>query len=422
MYHFKKWLHQLPVALITTVIGLLPLEVPLQVSAQTRTDSVRVFFRTGQSQFDPSFQQNGEAIDAFIRNLRAAQADASAPVEVDHIVVESSSSPEGSLDFNKRLAKSRQQSVLDYVSRQLTIRKGQTERSMDTFDWDMLRRLVKEDGSMPMAYKENVMDKLDSANPLSVNDLKGTEAWNYLMDNIFPQMRTTLLVFVQDIPEVDLELPEIVCAEPLPAENFVFPYYPPLNTAYQVTPATRITPTQTRSIVLKLNLLTLPVLIVNGGVEVQPLAHFSVNVPVYYSGINWFSSRIKFRTLAFQPEVRYWLKDNLQGLFFGAHATFGWYNVALGGDYRYQDYAGKSPSLGGGIGLGYKVPIGRDDNARWGLEFGIGGGVLPLRYDVFYNVEDGRLAAEDCKKTYWGVDQAFISLTYRIGQFKLKQK
>ena len=420
MYHLKKWLHQLPVALITTVSGLLLLAAPPGASAQNRTDSVRVFFRTGQSNFDPAFQKNGEAIDAFIQELQASRADASVPLEVDHIVVESSSSPEGSLEVNRRLARSRQQSVLDYVGKRIKIRNGETDRSTETFDWNLLRRLVQEDRSMPMAYKENVLDKLDSADPLSINELKGTETWKYLMDNIFPQMRTTLLVFVQEIPVPQLELPELVCADPLPAESFVYPYYPPLNTSYQVTPVAQLP--QTRSIVLKLNMLTLPALILNAGVEIQPLAHFSLNVPVYYSGINWFSSKIKFRTLAFQPEVRYWLREDLHGLFFGAHATFGWYNVALGGDYRYQDHAGKTPSIGGGIGVGYKIPLGRNNNARWGLEFGLGGGVLPLRYDIFYNVENGRLAAEDRRKTYWGVDQAFVSLTYRIGQFKLKQK
>ena len=420
MYHLKKWSHQLPVALITTAFGLLLLAVPLGAQAQTRTDSVRVFFRTGQSSFDPTFQNNGEAIDAFIRELRASQADTSVPLEVDHVIVESSSSPEGSLELNQRLAKSRQQSVLDYVGSQIRIRRGETDRSSETFDWDMLRCLVQEDRAMPLAHKENVLDKLDSADPLSVNALKGTETWTYLMDNIFPKMRTTLLVFVQESEAPGLDLPEIVCEEGNLVEPFLIPDYPILDTQYKVAPASYRA--QTRAVVLKLNLLTLPALIVNGGVEIQPLAHFSLNVPVYFSGINWFTSTIKFRTLAFQPEVRYWLREDLHGLFFGAHATFGWYNVALGGDYRYQDHAARTPSFGGGIGLGYKLPLGRNNDARWGLEFGIGGGVLPLRYDVFYNVENGRLAAEDQKKTYWGVDQAFISVTYRIGQFKLKQK
>lgn len=163
-------------------------------------------------------------------------------------------------------------------------------------------------------------------------------------------------------------------------------------------------------IVLKTNVLSLPILVLNAGAEIQPFPHWSLSIPVYYSGLNWMSQNRKFRTLAFQPEVRYWLGDTFRGLFFNVHAVFGWYNVALGGDYRYQDHAHKSPTFGGGLGVGYKLALG---TTRWGLEFGLGAGVLPLHYDYYYNIPNGRLAGEDTY-TYWGPDQAFLSLTYTI--------
>lgn len=169
--------------------------------------------------------------------------------------------------------------------------------------------------------------------------------------------------------------------------------------------------------VVKMNTLTLPALVLSGAVEVQPLPHFSINVPFYFSGLDWFTSQVKFRMLAFQPEFRYWSREDLTGLFVGAHATVGWYNIAVGGDYRYQDHAGKTPTVGGGISLGYKLALW----PNWGMEFGIGGGVLPLRYDQYYNVANGRLAAADLRKTYWGLDQIFVSVTYRIPPFKLTQ-
>ena len=151
------------------------------------------------------------------------------------------------------------------------------------------------------------------------------------------------------------------------------------------------------------------------------LAHWSISIPVYYTALDWFSETIKFRVLGVQPEVRYWFRKDLHGLYFNAHATFGWYNVALGGDYRYQDHAQKTPTFGGGLGIGYKVALGRNNDSRWGLEMGLGGGVLPLHYDYYFNMHNGRLAGTD-KRTYWGVDQAFISLTYRVGRIKFSQK
>lgn len=418
MYHLKKWLHRSPVALIATLLGLFSLALPQGLRAQQRTDSVRVFFRTGQSKFDPSFRNNGETIDAFVKMLRDSQADPEVEVEVEQVFLNSSSSPEGSLEVNERLSRGRQQSIMDYLSSRLRITQPEADRSKEPIDWERLRSLVQEDPSMPQAYKDDVMAKLDSAQPLSVNELKGTPAWKYLMDNVFPQMRTTLVVFVWEAWK-ELGLPELCYEEPAPYP-FQYPSFAPLDDRFSVSKAFKRP--STRDIVVKLNLLTLPALVLNGGIELQPFAHFSFNIPVYYCGVNWFSQTIKFRTLAFQPEVRYWFREDLHGLFLGAHANLAWYNVALGGDYRYQDHAGRFPSVGGGIGVGYKTTLGRNNDSRWGMEFGLGGGVLPLRYDVFYNVENGRLAAEDCKKTYWGIDQAFISLTYRIGQFKLKQK
>ena len=175
-----------------------------------------------------------------------------------------------------------------------------------------------------------------------------------------------------------------------------------------------------RGMEVKLNTLSLPLLVLNAAVEFRPWDHWSVSVPVYYTSLDWFSENRKFRVLAFQPEVRYWLRDDFQGLFFNAHTTFGWYNVAFGGDYRYQDHARRSPAYGGGLGIGYKLRLGQEQS-RWGLEFGAGAGVIPLHYDYYYNIHNGRLAGED-KRVYWGPDQAFVSITYSIIQPKRIRK
>ena len=105
---------------------------------------------------------------------------------------------------------------------------------------------------------------------------------------------------------------------------------------------------------------------------------------------------------------------NEDGLFIGAHAGFAYYNFAFGGDWRYQDHEGTSPTLGGGLTLGYRVPISKDKN--WKLEFGVGAGVYPLYYDVFHNthnVLEGQLY-ETRNGTYFGLDNVQISISYRI--------
>lgn len=165
---------------------------------------------------------------------------------------------------------------------------------------------------------------------------------------------------------------------------------------------------------LKTNLATYPLLVANLAAEVEIGRHVSISLPVYYTPLNWFRSTVKFRVLGIQPEVRFWFNRQFSRFFVGAHATFGWYNIALGGDYRYQDHATRTPTFGGGVTAGYRVLL--DDNARWALEFTLGAGYLPLCYDTFYNVENGALAQEALRKNYWGLDNAAITLSYRFGK------
>ena len=53
---------------------------------------------------------------------------------------------------------------------------------------------------------------------------------------------------------------------------------------------------------------------------------------------NYFKETIKFRTLAIMPESRYWISENNDGFFAGAHFGLAYYNFAFNGKYRYQDH------------------------------------------------------------------------------------
>lgn len=170
---------------------------------------------------------------------------------------------------------------------------------------------------------------------------------------------------------------------------------------------------------LKSNVLTYYLLVPNLAVEWEMGTHWSGSVPVYHSGWDWFRVFNKFRVFGLQPELRYFFRNDFSGFFVGAHATLAWYNIAIGEDYRYQDHSTTSPSLGAGVSFGYRMPM--SDGVpgqmhRWYVEFSVGGGFLPLYYDVFYNVVNGAMAQEGLRKTYWGIDQVSISFLYRFGR------
>lgn len=186
----------------------------------------------------------------------------------------------------------------------------------------------------------------------------------------------------------------------------------------EVTP---VTVQRTLDMFLKTNPLTLPLLIPSLGLEFQFAPHLSLGALGYHSSFDWFLPDFKFRVSGIQPELRYWLRRDMKGLFIAAHFNFAWYNMAFGGDYRYQDHDGNTPAMGGGLNVGFKTPLGSKPDSRWGVEFSLGAGVLPLYYDIFYNVPGGRLAGEE-RKTYIGLDNAAVTFTYRFGRLSRERR
>lgn len=180
-----------------------------------------------------------------------------------------------------------------------------------------------------------------------------------------------------------------------------------------------ITEEWTRQLHLKTNAIGLGMAIANVAIEVDLAKHWSFSLPIYYSAWNYFRSPIKFRTLAVQPEFRYWFKPDNEGWFVGGHFGLAYYNIASNGDYRYQDHNRETPAIGGGIAAGYRTHISQDK--RWKMEFTLGGGVYPLHYDKFHNTPNTTegLMIEDIKKTYWGIDQIAVTFSYA---FDLKKK
>lgn len=167
--------------------------------------------------------------------------------------------------------------------------------------------------------------------------------------------------------------------------------------------------TSSRYVAVKTNLAAWAGTIMNLAVDVQVSEHFSVELPVLWCP--WYvSSEHAIKTFTVQPEARYWLSKPGKGHFFGVHAHVGWFNVKWNRD-RYQDT--DRPLLGAGISYGYLLPF----NAHWAGEFTLGAGYANMRYDTYYNMDNG--ARIDTRtKNYWGITRVGLSVVYR---FNLKK-
>jgi hypothetical protein len=163
--------------------------------------------------------------------------------------------------------------------------------------------------------------------------------------------------------------------------------------------------TSSRYVAVKTNLAAWVGTIMNLAADVQVSEHFSVELPVLWCP--WHvSSKHAVKTFTIQPEGRYWLARPGKGHFFGVHAHIGWFNVKWNRD-RYQDTS--RPLLGAGISYGYLLPLGE----HWAGEFTLGAGYANLKYNTYYNVDNG--ARIDTRtKNYWGITRVGISVVYRF--------
>lgn len=389
------------------------------VLAQNRTE-ISIDFRVGNSTIEQSYSNNAEQLSKIISLLQKIKQDNT--LQLEQISFCGAASPEGSFEINRKLSTERLTALEKYVRDRIDIPNNIVIKHDDEYiPWDYLITLVEESD---INYKQEVLDILKSDSHLTefagekhidnrVGKLKALhngEVWQTMLSKFFKDMRNATTVIVT----MKKELPpkEEKVEKPAPIEEEEKEELP-----------TMIVDTQpqaeewTQQIYLKTNAVGWGLLMANAAVELDLSPHWSVTLPIYYSGWDYFKHTVKFRTFKVQPEVRYWLKED-DGLFFGAHLGLAYYNYAWDGDYRIQDKDKNTPALGGGLSVGYRLPISK--NNRWKMEFSVGGGVYDLHYNKFHNQRNGFMV-ETVKDTYFGLDQVAVSFSYMF-DFKKKKR
>lgn len=392
-------------------------------SQEVITD-ISVNFRVNNAVIDTSFSNNNQSIEKIKDLLEYIEENPT--IKLKQVVFCGSASPDGSDRVNRSLAQRRLQALERSIRNSISIPDSIIDRNDSYIPWNVIEEQV---AASDMPYKQEVLAilkkeanivpskagyKVDSR-ILELQQLDGGKVWKYLLNNYFSAMRQAYAILVTDKPlpenpsepapvveEVVEVIPEPV-VEPDPEPVMVAP-----EPAIELVPAITWMP----HLSVKTNAIGWALGITNVAVEVDFAKHWSVALPFYYSGWNYFKTKLKFRTLGIQPEVRYWISEQNDRFFVGTHFGLASYNLALGGKYRYQDKDSDTPAIGGGVSVGYRMPISKDN--RWKLEFSLGAGSYVLQYDKFYNTnpsKDGKLVTS-VKKVYTGIDQAAISFSY----------
>ena len=398
------------------------LSVGIAHSQENRTE-ISVDFRVNSTVIDFAYSDNIDRIQEIIDFLRAICHDST--VNIVEVSFCGAASPEGSAQQNRRLARSRLEALEKIIRREVDIPDSLITRNDNYIPWDYLKSQIEASGLVSkdkvIAILEEEARLVDYYYPYTHIDnrivklkaLDGGVVWQQMNRLFFEQMRNASVVFVthkKELPPVEEPEAEVVAvavAETAP------------DTAATAAPIAPEVEEWAHKLHLKTNAIGLGMGIANVAVEIDMARHWSFALPVYYSAWDYFKQTVKFRTFAVQPEFRYWVSDENDGFFAGAHFGLAYYNLAIDGDYRYQDHNRETPAIGGGVSIGYRLPISK--NNRWRVEFSVGAGAYTNHYDKFHNTPDTKdgLLIEDIRNTYWGIDQAAVSFSY---SFDLKKK
>lgn len=396
--------------------------------SQKNYTEFQINFRLNSIVIDSLYADNATRMREMVDSLQVLLQDST--VNILEVSLCGAASPEGNDRHNRHLAQGRLQAFETFIRNKVHLPDSIITRNDSYIPWNYLKSKVE---ASDMTFKEQILSILNEPfalteylrpgtyidhRVLKLKQLDNGKIWNQLNNRYFKQMRNAYILLVTYKEE-----PKHLVQEPVLVEDTtaVVPSVVLVATDTIVpTPLPTPTPDEWKpKLHLKTNAVGLCLAMANVAFEVDLSPHWSVTLPIYFSALNYFTSTLKFRTFAVQPEIRYWWAEQNQGLFAGAHLGLAYYNFAFDGKYRYQDHNRRSPALGGGLSLGYRMPICK--NGKWNVEFSLGAGCYSLHYDKFHNTpntKDG-LLVETVKKTYWGIDQVAASLSY---SFDLNKK
>jgi len=114
-------------------------------------------------------------------------------------------------------------------------------------------------------------------------------------------------------------------------------------------------------------------------------------------------------------EYRHWLCERFNGHFLGAHAFYGYYNIAgkkipLVLESNSDKYRYKGNGYGVGISYGYQLMLGKN----WNVEFNAGIGVGRLQYDKWACDRCGDIAEKNASRIFLAPTKLGISISYII--------
>lgn len=408
--------------ILLTIVCLLMSYVSLGQTAEPSNLSYvekryNIFFPINSSYVDSTFSNNSHTIETIRQDIRNTFCvDSTLQFETDSILIIATSSPDGSLEFNRNLARRRAESTNRLIlelfpeSAALNIKAKYVDE-----DWDGLRQILRADPDFPQ--RDVMLDIIESeltadAKEKALRNCK--EGWANLVSNhIYVLRNSSISLNVLGVQD------EFAIAQPLESLSAIcyIPVFeaPESGIIYLIRepePLTRKT-----FMAVRTNLL---VPATNIGAEFCLGNSWSVGADYYFP---WLCRKDDHKNamqmLAWGVTGRYWLgkgrtyKNRLLGHSVGLGTYIGYYDL----ERNYTGHQGEFASVC--LDYMYAMPV---FNNRMHLEFTVGLGYLysyARPYDVF---ESGGKAFREgyTKNIHWaGPLKAGVSL---VVPFYMKRK
>ena len=425
------------------------------IYAEERTDSLSlmIYFRQNQTTIEPDYNGNRMHMDGFVSGVKEIMSDPACRIQ--GIYIRSGASPEGKFDHNYELSRKRGRNLRIFLQNALMLPADKFVVDAVGEDWAALKDIVERTN---VPDRDDILDILDDyiwyikSRPTSViggpkeklMNLNGGRTWNWLLINVFPELRNAGNTVVCRYSRV--EKTEKAALQPQRKVNdtivFIHKYIfegigkdvcvekdttakrgPDKERGAEVAEVAEaaeemVTKEKERIMAIRTNLL-LPLM--NIGVEYPISKHWSLEADWNYP---WIWPRIAnkdcIEMLSLSVGARWWMRKpadktwrgrtDLAGPSLGISMLAGYYDFE-------RDYSGRQGEFCGlSLDFTWAVRLGKKKLTR--MEFTVGGGYLytPSRK---YHVEQerGKLLYDTREGTHWlGPTRAAVSIVFPLSR------
>ncbi|MBQ7443325.1 MAG: DUF3575 domain-containing protein [Bacteroidaceae bacterium] len=316
-----------------------------------------------------------------------------------HIRLRGAASPEGPEANNRRLSERRSQVLYDFLVSQLgAATPDLISQEMEAEDYHMLLQLMQRAGDPDHALVARWCDRYLPARQYAqlkrqLQRARGGELWQKLLRRYFPQLRASRFMLFFRKPEAPATPPAtppataVVVADTMPVEQ--------VPAAVPDTAPQRLA--RRELLAVKTNLLLYGVYMPGGydrwcpipnvAIEYYPRrGHFTVGASMDFPWWIDYGRHKFFEVRNYQVEGRYYLRTSsdvepgtgaaFRGFYVLAYLHGGLFEIGFTADKGWRGHG-----MGGGVGVGYVLPLGR--RGHWRLDFGVQVGYLRCAYDPF---------------------------------------